>query len=88
MAQQCSTSSSDAKYCSMHAMSGSQDTVGTVWITPKGGGEADEVADYALDVDVCGGEGRYRSDDLVELAPELGGRVELVVDTFHCCGAF
>ena len=72
----------------MHAMSGSQDTVGTVWITPKGGGEADEVADYALDVDVCGGEGRYRSDDLVELAPELGGRVELVVDTFHCCGAF
>ena len=72
----------------MHAMSGSQDTVGTVWITPKGGGEADEAADYALDVDVCPGEGRYRGDDLVELAPELGGRVELVVDTFHCCGAF
>jgi hypothetical protein len=80
VAQHCSTSSSDAKYCSSTDVS--RPIHGRGRGTTEGSSEADKVADGGDDVDV-GGRGADGGENLVKLAPELGGRVELVVDALH-----
>lgn len=86
VAQHCSTSSSAAKYCSVPDVRPPIHELGTKGrATTEGGSEADKAADGGDDVDVCG-RGVDGGEDLVELAPELCGRVELVVDALHRVG--